>query len=239
MTPLLQVSDPHFGTEQPPVVEALLRLVREQTLDLMVLSGDITRRARRHQFRTAKGFVYGFAIPTVALPGNHDIPLFNFIARIFYPYANHQRVFGSNLKPEVESNDMLVITVNTTRPARLKNGEVSLQQVEKGIAARLRSARPNQLPIVVTHQPGGPISCLTVTSISLRANGTRKAMATFSSENPRAAIIPPTSIETRPRTYASTSSLISSFSRPSLVSSRVTISSPKRPISEGKLSPPS
>jgi len=152
MTLLLQVSDPHFGTEQPPVVEALLRLVRKQAPDLMVLSGDITQRARRQQFRSAKGFVDRIAIPTVALPGNHDIPLFNFIARIFYPYANHQRVFGSNLEPELESKDMLVITVNTTRPARHKNGEVSLQQIER-VAARLRSAGLEQLRIVVTHQP--------------------------------------------------------------------------------------
>ena len=30
MSVLLQISDPHFGTEQPPVVEALLTLSRQQ-----------------------------------------------------------------------------------------------------------------------------------------------------------------------------------------------------------------
>ncbi|HET6756333.1 MAG TPA: metallophosphoesterase [Burkholderiales bacterium] len=152
MTLLLQVSDTHFGTEQPPVVEALLRLVREQAPDLMVFSGDITQRARRRQFRAAKIFVDRISLPTIVLPGNHDIPLFNLIARIFYPYANHQRVFGSDLEQQFESADVVVIAVNTTRPARHKNGEVSAQQIER-VAARLREAREEQLRIVVTHQP--------------------------------------------------------------------------------------
>jgi 3',5'-cyclic AMP phosphodiesterase CpdA len=54
---VLQISDTHFGTEQPVVVEALLQLVRQQPPDLVVLSGDITQRARRRQFRQAREFV--------------------------------------------------------------------------------------------------------------------------------------------------------------------------------------
>jgi hypothetical protein len=38
-------SDPHFGTEQPQVVEALVMLARLRQPDLLVLSGDITQRA--------------------------------------------------------------------------------------------------------------------------------------------------------------------------------------------------
>ena len=47
MTILLQISDAHFGTEQPPVVQALLQLARDQAPDLVVMSGDITQRASR------------------------------------------------------------------------------------------------------------------------------------------------------------------------------------------------
>ena len=46
MTTLLQISDPHFGTVQPEVLEALVRMARAQRPDLLVLSGDITQRAR-------------------------------------------------------------------------------------------------------------------------------------------------------------------------------------------------
>jgi 3',5'-cyclic AMP phosphodiesterase CpdA len=47
MSLLLQISDTHFGIEQRAVMEALFRLVREQVPDVVVLSGDITQRARR------------------------------------------------------------------------------------------------------------------------------------------------------------------------------------------------
>jgi predicted MPP superfamily phosphohydrolase len=153
MSLLLQVSDTHFGTEQPQTVEALVRMVRQHAPDLVVLSGDITQRARRAQFRAARQFVDQLAVPTtLALPGNHDIPLFNIVARIFYPYANHQRVFGPDLEPTFESADLLVIGVNTTRPSRHKSGAVSVAQIHR-VAERLRRATSEQLRIVVTHQP--------------------------------------------------------------------------------------
>lgn len=47
MSVLLQISDTHFGTEQPPVVEALVALATQQRPEIVVLSGDITQRARR------------------------------------------------------------------------------------------------------------------------------------------------------------------------------------------------
>jgi 3',5'-cyclic AMP phosphodiesterase CpdA len=153
MSLVLQVSDTHFGTEQPEVVEALLRLVRDYPPNMVVLSGDITQRARRRQFRAAGTFVERLAVPdTLVLPGNHDIPLFNVMARLMAPYANHQRVFGTELEPECESADLLVIGVNTTRPSRHIDGEVSASQIAR-VSRRLRCASNNQLRIVVTHQP--------------------------------------------------------------------------------------
>jgi len=156
MTLLLQISDPHFGTEQPPVVAALLRLASTLQPDLVVMSGDITQRARRAQFSAARAFVDAIdaigAAPCVVVPGNHDIPLYNLFARIAHPYANYQRVFGDDLEPVFESAELLVIGVNTTRAYRRKDGEVSVQQVER-VARRLDHATARQLRVVVTHQP--------------------------------------------------------------------------------------
>jgi 3',5'-cyclic AMP phosphodiesterase CpdA len=153
MTVLLQISDAHFGTEQPDVVAALLALAGAQKPDVVVLSGDITQRARRRQFAAAREFVDQLP-PTrlLAVPGNHDIPLFNLAARIFRPYANYSRAFGDDLEPLVELPDLLVIGVNTTRPRRHKDGELSNEQVGT-VATRLRHARREQLRIVVVHQP--------------------------------------------------------------------------------------
>jgi hypothetical protein len=68
------------------------------------------------------------------------------------PYANHLRAFGPELEPSFESADVLVIGVNTTRPYRHKDGEVSMQQVRQ-VASRLETASAEQLRVVVTHQP--------------------------------------------------------------------------------------
>jgi 3',5'-cyclic AMP phosphodiesterase CpdA len=153
MTVLLQISDPHFGTERPMVVAALLRLIDAIPPDLVVVSGDITQRARRHQFAAARAFFDTLKpTPMVIVPGNHDIPLFDPFARCFYPYANHQRAFGAELEPSFESNDVLVLGVNTTRAYRHTDGEVSMQQIRR-VAARLETARETQLRVVITHQP--------------------------------------------------------------------------------------
>ncbi len=151
--PLIHISDPHFGTEQPPVVEALVRLVHEETPELVVLSGDITQRARRSQFRAAKTFTDRLNVPTMlVIPGNHDIPLYNFAARLFNPYGNYCREFGDDLEPMFESDQLLVIALNTTRRYRHTDGEVSKAQIER-VARRLEIAAATQLRIVVTHQP--------------------------------------------------------------------------------------
>src|SRR5690606_31580206 len=144
MSRLLHLSDLHFGTEDPEVAAALLQLAREQQPDLCLLSGDITQRARRAQFAAARAFVQQLPAPVLAVPGNHDLPLFNLPLRLLNPYGNYRRAFGPSLEPQLERDDLLLIGVNSTRPARHKDGEVSAAQIER-VAARLRQARPGQL----------------------------------------------------------------------------------------------
>ena len=153
MSVLLHLSDTHFGTEEPPVVAAVQALVHAQRPDAVILSGDITQRARRAQFAAARAFCDALAVPRLlALPGNHDIPLYNVLARLFAPYRGYQAAFGAELEPELAFADVLVIGVNTTRAHRHKDGEVSARQVER-VVRRLRDAPREQLRVVVTHQP--------------------------------------------------------------------------------------
>lgn len=153
MSVLLQISDPHFGTVQPAVAEALVRLAHEQRPDMLVLSGDITQRAKEQQFREARAFCDRLAIPVMlSLPGNHDIPLFNLWQRAFSPYAAYLRVFGPLIETSLLSPAIVVIGVKTTRRWRHKNGEVSTTQVKR-VVAELQQAGPRQLRVVVVHQP--------------------------------------------------------------------------------------
>lgn len=152
MSVLLQISDPHFGTEQPQVVEALVTLARLQQPDLLVLSGDITQRARPAQFQAARALMDRLGAPFLAIPGNHDIPLFDLWMRLRRPYARHIAAFGSDLEPAFSSADLMVACVNTTRAWRHKHGEVSAQQIDR-VAQMLAKAKPEQLRVVVVHQP--------------------------------------------------------------------------------------
>lgn len=153
MSVLLQVSDPHFGTERAEALEALVALAAAERPDLVVLSGDITQRARRAEFAAARRLVERLAAPaTLAIPGNHDIPLFDLFTRIVDPYRRYARAFGARLEPEHEGEDLLVLGVNTTRARRHKHGEVDAAQIER-VAKRLARAPAAKLRIVVTHHP--------------------------------------------------------------------------------------
>jgi 3',5'-cyclic AMP phosphodiesterase CpdA len=157
MSLLLHISDTHFGTEQPKVVAALLAMAHERRPDLLVLSGDVTQRAKAKEFAAAKAFCDELGIARMlVLPGNHDLPLFDLLGRATRPYANYMAAFGPRLDPVLDMDGFLIIGVNTTRAARHKNGEVSQAQVAR-VVSQLRAARSNQLRVVVTHQPADVI----------------------------------------------------------------------------------
>lgn len=153
MTCLLHLSDPHFGTEQPEVMRALAALVQAERPGALVLSGDITQRATRAQFARARAFVNSLAVPRLlAIPGNHDIPLFALSTRVLAPYARYRQAFGHAIEPVLDSPDLLVVGVNTTRWYRHENGAVSAQQAERA-ARRLAQGTARQLRVAVVHQP--------------------------------------------------------------------------------------
>jgi 3',5'-cyclic AMP phosphodiesterase CpdA len=153
MSRLLHISDTHFGTEQPPVVDALRAMAHELKPEVVVLSGDITQRARSAQFAAARVFCDSLEVPhLLTLPGNHDIPLYNLAARLLQPYAGYMAAFGRELEPVLDLPALLVVGVNTTRPARHKDGEISPAQINR-VVHLLRRSPPDQLRVVVTHQP--------------------------------------------------------------------------------------
>ncbi len=153
MSCLLHLSDPHFGTEQPAVLAALQQFVARLQPDVLLLSGDITQRATRAQFAAARAFVDGLGVASVvAIPGNHDIPLFALGQRLFSPYARYRAAFGQELEPRFESDDVRVVCVNSTRWYRHKNGTLSAAQIE-AVAQDLSGARPGQWRLVMLHHP--------------------------------------------------------------------------------------
>jgi 3',5'-cyclic AMP phosphodiesterase CpdA len=152
-TTLLHLSDPHFGTERPEVVDGLLRFAHALAPDVVVLSGDITQRATARQFAAARAFCERLPrAPLLAIPGNHDIPLFDLATRLLRPYARYRAAFGDDLEPAWACADMRIAALNTTRPWRHQDGEVSAEQVEQ-VASRSAGAPSSQWRVAVVHQP--------------------------------------------------------------------------------------
>ena len=153
MTVLLQVSDPHFGTQRGEVMSALTQLFELRQPDLLVVSGDITQRATTSQFEQARVFIESLGVPNLlTIPGNHDIPLFNLVARLAWPYRAYRKSFGKNLEPAIEMPNLTVVGVDGTRRFRHVNGQVSAAQRDR-VSERLRSAPASSWRVVVTHQP--------------------------------------------------------------------------------------
>ena len=153
MSTLLHISDTHFGTEDARVVLALQAFTHELKPDALVFSGDVTQRATPAQFKAAREFCDSLKVAKMlALPGNHDIPLYNLFARVVSPWHGWRKEFGHELEPVLELPDAIVIGVNTTRPERHKDGEVSPQQIQR-VAGILAGIPRGKLRVVVTHQP--------------------------------------------------------------------------------------
>jgi hypothetical protein len=93
-------------------------------------------RALRAQLRAARAFVDLLGATVLAVPGNHDIPLFDLWARLRSPYGRYSAAFGTDLEPVHHSPELLVVCVNITRPWRHEDGEVSALQIDH--VARLR-----------------------------------------------------------------------------------------------------
>lgn len=149
---IAHISDPHFGTEVVPVRDALLRELHDAPPDVVVLSGDVTQRARRAQFRKAAAFLRELpAVPRVCLPGNHDIPLFDVFTRLVRPYARFRKHVSTELAPQFLGEQVAVVGVDATSPRRHKDGALPPDLIDDA-AARL-SALPQPFRVVVTHQP--------------------------------------------------------------------------------------
>jgi 3',5'-cyclic AMP phosphodiesterase CpdA len=150
---LAHLSDLHFGRVDQGVLEALRRRVKALAPDLVVISGDLTQRARTHQFRAARAFLDSLPKPQVVVPGNHDVPLYNVLARFLAPLAGYRRVIGGDVEPGFVDEEIAVLGINTARSFVFKGGRVSQSQLVR-VCEALGRLQGERTRIVVSHHPG-------------------------------------------------------------------------------------
>jgi 3',5'-cyclic AMP phosphodiesterase CpdA len=148
---ILHVSDLHFGPPHlPELGRGLLDLVEEDQPDLVIVSGDLTQRARPEQFREARDFLDRIPVSTLAVPGNHDVPLYRFWERALDPFGAYRRHFREELEPIHQVDGLIAVGVNTAYNWTWKEGRIHLDRLLE--VGELLAALPESVfKIVVAH----------------------------------------------------------------------------------------
>lgn len=148
----MHLSDLHFGRVDEAMLEPLQRSIESARPHLVVVSGDLTQRARPWQFREARAFLDRLPGAKLAVPGNHDVPLYHLYQRFFRPLARYRKFLCHDTQPEYVDDEIAALGINTARSAVFKGGRVNAAQTAR-LRERLCRLPPGITKIVVTHHP--------------------------------------------------------------------------------------
>lgn len=152
MKTIVHLSDLHFGRSDPQLVDPLIKTIRDLNPNLIAVSGDLTQRARSHEFQEARAFLDSLAYPKIVVPGNHDVPLYNLYQRFFRPLDKFRRYITDDLHPTFADDDIIVIGVSTARSLVVKGGRINQQQLAH-VKEKFCALPDEAVKILVTHHP--------------------------------------------------------------------------------------
>lgn len=155
MAQIAHLSDVHFGAHDPVVVDAVTEWLAARRPDLVVVSGDLTQRARVAQYRAAHLWLRRLleaGLRTLCVPGNHDVPLYDVFRRFLRPLHRYRRYVDRDLCPFVELGDVALLGINTARSLTFKDGSIGVEQIGL-IRERFGAVAEGKTRILVTHHP--------------------------------------------------------------------------------------
>ena len=152
MKTIAHISDLHFGRVDETLLQPLIAAIDAAAPDVIAVSGDLTQRARDSQFRAAARFLARLRYPQVVVPGNHDVPLYNVVARFTHPLRGYRRYITRDPAPFHRDEEIAVLGLNTARSLTWKGGRISEEQIAR--ARELLCTVPSHVvKVVVTHHP--------------------------------------------------------------------------------------
>lgn len=118
MTKLFHVSDVHFGAEDPDALDWFAACVADERPDAVVMTGDLTMRARTAEFEAGAAWLQSLGVPLTVEVGNHDIPYYSDpLRRMFRPYHRYAAIERMLEKP-LELPGVAIIPLKTTARAQ-------------------------------------------------------------------------------------------------------------------------
>lgn len=154
---VLQFSDIHFGCEHKHAVAAAVDYAHATPSDLVLITGDITQQGFPAEFAAAAEWIRALPTPVFVTVGNHDVPYWDVLARVFHPWRAFERATGHPAHDHEFKQDALMVRGVTTargwqaRPNWSK-GVIDLDQTRRAAEA-LRNAPIGALRILACHHP--------------------------------------------------------------------------------------
>ncbi len=132
--------------------ERLLEAAHELAPDLIVISGDLTQRAKPAEFASAVEFLNRMPeAPQIVVPGNHDVPLYRFWERLSAPRRLFRRYVNEETNPVLNLPEACIVGLDSTDPYRaLKNGRISRRQIAR-LQAQYAAAENQRWRLLVLH----------------------------------------------------------------------------------------
>jgi len=137
-------------------VAALLEQLNRDAPDLVAVSGDLTQRARSREFEAARGFLDALSSPYLVVPGNHDMPLWQPLARLAHPWRRWRRHISPQETPAFQGVDFVAVGVNTARRIGSwldwSRGRINHEQLAT-VARVLAQVQPDACRVLIAHHP--------------------------------------------------------------------------------------
>ncbi len=152
MRRIVHLSDFHFGWSESALAEILCSTVAGLKPDLTVLSGDFVEHATRSEFEQARKFVRGIPDPKIMVPGNHDLPFYNFARRVTQRLSLYREYIAQDLMPFYQDDEIAVMGLDTARVWPIRGGSINAAQMDE-VDRRLCKLPAGITRVLVTHHP--------------------------------------------------------------------------------------
>jgi len=154
---VIQFSDVHFGCEHVHAVAAALDYAHATPHDLVLITGDITQQGFPKEFEAAGAWIRAMPQPVFVTVGNHDVPYWDVMARLFWPWRAFEQATGHPAHDhEFKRDNLMVRGVTTARGWQARpnwsKGVIDLDQTRRAAEA-LRNAPIGALRILACHHP--------------------------------------------------------------------------------------